>query len=537
MPSQSLWPSHVWIEVAVALVIALLIGLPHLVLPFGSDQGEYAHIASEMLDGKVIYRDVFNVKPPVTHVLHAFALGMFGRSMMTLRILDLIWQSATIVVLVLITALLYRRRFAPLLAGVIYAVTYYSTSFWHSAQTDGFVNLLASLGVLFFLIGLQRRRAIWALFAGGMIGIAVLTKYPIGLLLPFMLLILFLVQGYQRKSLVAGLWIVLGFALPLLLFVLYSGLRGGLGPFLQIQFGYIPQYNSGFAGDQTYLAYSWTRFVVMWDHRPVLRLFVLVWFAEVLLSGIADKWRREQWLVPLWGIAAFVYVAAQNHYNLGHMNVFLPPLAIMIAHLFLNLDALAKRSLPTARPLVALLAIATPFLFLFLTGSPYQQRDLGTRIADLWAVTSGERTLKEHYLNGGFGTFGWGFSAEALVKASDYLRHNTSPDDKIFIWSFEPGVYFLSERESASRFIFNYPLIGDFAWPEYREQFMVEMEATRPAVILVGQRDAMTWVTGTDDDSTAALERFEAFKKFIEGGYRPVEEIGQFTVYERHVEN
>jgi hypothetical protein len=219
------------------------------------------------------------------------------------------------------------------------------------------------------------------------------------------------------------------------------------------------------------------------------------------------------------------------------MNVILPPLAIMMAHFFLNLDALAQRYLPKARSLVMLTAFATPFLFLFLPGSPYEQRDLGERTADFWAVASGRRTLEEQYVRGEYGTYGWGFSAEALVEVSHYLKRHTSPKDQIFVWSFEPGIYFLSERESASRFIFNYPLYGDFNWPEYREQFMAEMEVNQPAFILVARNDAMTWVTGTKDDSLAAFQKFKAFRNFVESGYRPVDQIAQFTVYERNFDS
>lgn len=535
-----LWPRRVWVEALVILLLLLILGLPNLVYPFGTDQGEYAQIASEMLAGKVIYRDVFNVKPPVTHVLHAAAQLLFGHNMLGLRLLDWWWQAATGVVIGLITSLLYRRRYIGILAGLLYGIGYYSVDFWHSAQTDGFVNLPAALSVLFFLLGLALSRPGrgWWVAAGAMVGVAVLTKYPIGLLLPILWLILFLVQGVNRASLGRGFWLGLGFGLPLLFFVALSGLRGGLPAFLDIQFGYIPFYNSGFARDQSYLAYTWQRFLLFWDLKSSIRLFAAVWLAEVFLSGLAGEWPRTHWLVPLWAIAGLVYPAVQNHYNDGHMHTILPPLAIMLAHLVLNVEGLARRYLFRTRPgaataLALALALLIPGLLISLPQSPYQQRNLPAKFGDFWAVVSGERSLEENYLQGAYGTYGYGFSARAIVEAGHYLQDHTDPADAIFVWSFEPAVYFLSERASASRFIFNFPLYGDFAWPEYREAFLAEMAANRPRIILVARNDAMPWVSGTQDDSQAAFEKFLPFKQFVESEYEPVGQVAQFTIYER----
>lgn len=535
--------SPVRVELLLAFFFLLLLGLPNLVYPFGTDQGEYAHIASEMLAGKVIYRDVFNVKPPGTHALHAVALVVFGRSMLSLRLLDWLWQAGAGVSIAAIVWLLYQRRGAPLLAAILYAIGYYSVDFWHSAQTDGFVNFPAALAVLCFLLALRRLEQgttignrpliLLCLGAGMMTSIAVLLKYPIGLLLPFILLILFLAQGVRRETFLAAGWVVAGFALPLLLFATVSAARGGLQAFLDIQFGYIPAYNSGFARDQSYLAYTWDRFVLFWDLKPTIRLFTAIWLAELLLSGLVTRWPRPQWIVPLWGVAGLVYPAVQNHYNDGHMHTILPPLAIMAIHLLLNVDALLQHYGPRFRPAVALAGVALPFLVLFLPQSPYAHRNLEEKFADFAAVVSGQRTLEDNYVNGNYGTYGWGFSARAIVEMSHYLREHTRPEDPIFVWSFEPAVYFLSERQSASRFIFNFPLYGDFAWPEYRDQFLAEMETHRPEIILVARNDAMPWVSGTEDDSQAAFDKFRAFRAFVESSYEPVAQVAQFTVYER----
>ncbi len=536
--SGIVWRRRLWVELLIVLFALLIIGLPNLVYPFGSDQGEYAHIASEMLAGKVIYRDIFNVKPPMTHWLHALALELFGRSMLSIRLLDWLWQAGTGVALALTTALFYQRRFAPMLAGLLYGVFFYSVDFWHSAHTEGFLNLFVVLGVFCFLIGLRRSRPGWWLLAGAMVALAVLAKYPIGLMLPFMIIILLLERGWSRDNWRSVLWLCLGFGAPLLLFVLIAGLRGGLGPFLDIQFGYIPRYNAGFAQDQSYLAYTAERFRFFWAIRPAIRLFALVWLAEVLLSGLVAPWPRYQWLLPLWALAGFLHAAVQNQYYDGHLHTMLPPLAVMIAHFFLNMDALvqrflSRRWLSPARTALFVLAATEVFLLAFLPASPYRQRDLSKKLAGFWSVASGAQTLEEQYISGDYGVYGWGFSARTLIEVADYLRAHTEPDEPVLVWAFEPAIYFLSDRESASRFIFNFPLYGDFSWLDYREEFLADFTAQRPAFVLVARNDAMPWVSGTEQDSQAAFDSFAAFKTLVERDYQPADQLANFTIYER----
>src|SRR5262245_50224639 len=77
-------------NVAAVVAVCLFLGMPSLLFPFGRDQAEYACTADAALHGKVIYRDVFCVKPPLTPAVHGLALLAFGRSMASIRILDLL---------------------------------------------------------------------------------------------------------------------------------------------------------------------------------------------------------------------------------------------------------------------------------------------------------------------------------------------------------------------------------------------------------------------------------------------------------------
>ena len=94
---------------------------------------------------------VFPKKPPFTPALHALALVLFGHSMLAIRILDLLWQTATALAIHAVARRLSRGRLVSLLAVFLYLLTYYSFRFADIAQTDGFLNLPTALAVLAFL--------------------------------------------------------------------------------------------------------------------------------------------------------------------------------------------------------------------------------------------------------------------------------------------------------------------------------------------------------------------------------------------------
>ena len=153
-------------EIAAVVLVVLFLGSSDLIYPFGKDQGEFAYIASAYLKGETVYKEVFNTKPPLTHMLNALALKMFGHSMLSIRLFDLLWQCATAVVILLITNLFYERRYIGVLSALLYSFYYFGVDYWHSAQTDGFINLPVALSLLTFLLAKEKKKSLLWILSG-----------------------------------------------------------------------------------------------------------------------------------------------------------------------------------------------------------------------------------------------------------------------------------------------------------------------------------------------------------------------------------
>ena len=61
------------------IILLLALRLPSLVQPAGGDQGLYGYAGQRILAGDVMYRDVWDQKPPAVALLYAAAVASSGR--------------------------------------------------------------------------------------------------------------------------------------------------------------------------------------------------------------------------------------------------------------------------------------------------------------------------------------------------------------------------------------------------------------------------------------------------------------------------
>jgi hypothetical protein len=131
-----------------------------------------------------------------------------------------------------------------------------------------------------------------------------------------------------------------------------------------------------------------------------------------------------------------------------------------------------------------------------------------------------------------FGRYGFGdFSYWADDQVAAYLRGHTSPGDRVFVWGFEPLIYFLADRRPASRFLMDHPLEARFKKREaWRAELLSDLRRRPPLYFIVVTHD--TWELEREE-STVQLRRFEALYRFVERHYRVEATIEDFTLLRR----
>lgn len=193
-------PSRTTAQALIALVAALLflpgLGAVHL---FDWDEINFAEIAREMVVSGDWLRpqmafEAFHEKPPLFMWLQAMAMSLFGTNEFAARLPNALCGILTLLVLFRIGDQLRGRLF-----GVLWALAYIGSILPHlyfrSGIIDPWFNLFIFLGLHAIIVLVQRdparspgalnaRSDGYAWLAGAFLGLAVLTKGPVGMLIP-----------------------------------------------------------------------------------------------------------------------------------------------------------------------------------------------------------------------------------------------------------------------------------------------------------------------------------------------------------------
>jgi 4-amino-4-deoxy-L-arabinose transferase-like glycosyltransferase len=187
-------PGHYLLLIAAWAVLALpMLGSASL---WDIDEGHNAEAAREMLEADNWITPTFNYqlrvdKPALLYWLQIMAYRWVGVNELGARLPSALAALAA----VLLTYELGRRLFAAaaaLLAGIVLASAVLFCAAARFANPDALLNACTVLHMLAFWRGYQRPHVGWYVLAGAAAGLGFLAKGPVGLALPFGVVVLFL---------------------------------------------------------------------------------------------------------------------------------------------------------------------------------------------------------------------------------------------------------------------------------------------------------------------------------------------------------
>ena len=518
-------PTHATAYVAaLAVVLAVaVIALPSLYYPFGRDQGIHAYIAKLAGDGYVVYRDVFNVKPPLTTVVHGLAQALFGETMRAIRLMDLLIVAATALMLQSLVARYLKSLWLGGVAAVAFATGHYSNSYWSTAQTDGWTCLFVAAAMLLYSRSLDARsaqvRMLILCAAGVMIGFAFWLKYTIVVTLLVFPAVHLAERLHWRRILADGAAVSAGFLACVLLGIATLTAIGALPAFLDIQ---------DFM--RSYVAHgrAWREFalapLLMLVRAPFATALAMLGFYAVYRTlSRPGRHRPEAVALLVWTAAAWGAALLQGKVFVYHLLPLNLPLAIAAAVGVHALTGVLARL--GGRRTAALAAATACALIVWLSNIPSHYRALGT------ALGGNEQALRAYWDGGRFSHSD--FDTRDNLALVDYLKQRTLPCDSLYVWGYEPAVYFLSGRRMVSRFLYNFPMFTAYYRQSYRDEFMAALAADTPAVFVVEHEDRTPHVSVHDHDSAEIMAQFGALKSFLGERYRLRDRVARFDVYYR----
>ncbi len=446
---RSLWI----LALSLVTVSALALRIPTIAEPLGIDQGLFASAARGLSRGMVLYRDVWDQKPPAIFLTYLTAFSLFGWKSSSIAWLDLLASAATTTIVFAIA-----RRHCDAVLGVLAAALFavFTMPSWlyrnggilERSVPEVFIMLALSVAV-WLVSGVRERASIGrAMGLGACVGVAMVFKPNTGVYLPALLVWVFFYQAGARRDFVRTLVAAsAGVLVAPMLALVWLWKTGALPDTWTALVTFNRFYVSGgftasgyaraFADavglrvktEPLWIAGAIGALVVVWDLVRTRRVSA---FAALAVA---------------WGAGAALTIATNGIFLFNTYFIqALAPLALLATWLFA-----AGRSQTMVHRAGAVAAAALIVVVLW-------QRHFVSRVTEFvdldgraLAGSLDETTYLERF--GGYGN-GRGYSARANAEVAAYIRARTAPDDWIYLFGINgSGLYFLADRRPAARFL------------------------------------------------------------------------------------
>ena len=298
-----------FIALAAGILFVPFLGGVHL---FDWDEINFAESAREMLQTHdfltvQINYHLFWEKPPLFIWMQVLSMKLFGVNEFAARFPDAMAGVVTLMVLYLIGERLFSRRFG-LIWVLVYAGSILPQLYFRSGIIDPWFNLFIFLGIYFMALYLEsrknRKEQLYIFLSAAFIGLAVMTKGPVGLLVLLLSLTVWLIlRGSWKKVfrwrflliygltllIVGGFWFILqivdGRASLIMDFIqyqihLFSHKGAGHGGFLLYHFVVL---FFGVFPASVFMLPAFRRFRDKTDKQKVFRNWMMISFWVVLI--------------------------------------------------------------------------------------------------------------------------------------------------------------------------------------------------------------------------------------------------------------
>jgi hypothetical protein len=510
-----------------AVIVSLLaLRLPSIVQPAGGDQGLYAYAGQRILAGDVLYRDMWDQKPPGIAFVYALLLRVWpGEAIVPGA--DLAAAAAVAGLLVV----LGRRRYSAnvgygaaavfLLCGDPYLQRL--GGIYVRGQCEPFVALAVTISLVLLAHPARRRPHLVA--AGIALALAFWLKYGGAYALPVAAAAWAWGRPTDkdgRRAVTDLAWVGLGFGLVAIGVLAYFAANGALNDLRLATLDYNLRYST-----ETYdLPVSVPLYFLTF---PLQRAMVdMLWFLGGLGALLLVRRVRKDGsvLVALAWLAAAVISIAVNG-SRGLPNYFMQAAPALALSAGAGAASLRTYGAGVRYVVLGLLLAAIARVG---TDTPVW----GLRLGSLPGVIENVR-YDLSYVRGRIDrdTYlrrfkGQKFDALEIDRLARTVRETTARGDRIFVFGFSGGsVCWKSERASGSRFFWSMPVMREFAAnrPGYGSAGLLEdLEASRPVLVALQKEEWRSYDFFMNNDR---------LRHWLEAGYLADRETPMFSVWRR----
>lgn len=477
----------------VLLFIIFILRIPTLFDPHRyADEEIYLTLGQGVRKGLVLYRDIHDNKPPLLYLVAAAASDLFW-----FRFFLLVFHAFGVLCFWKLAELVFeKKRLAVLISTSLFGL--FSTLPFlegNIANGENFMIVPALLACCLFYRAVTDSyfagRLIVFICIGLLFAVSFLFKIPI--VFDFLSLLCFWCffvlpptnfrRLCQRIFSPQTIVMVLGFALPIALSIVYYSSFGAFEPYVRSALlqnvGYVSSWRSGGAGLLT---------------NPLVWRGIIVLGISVILFVFSSKLSLAVRFVSLWTIFSMYGALLSSRPYPHYLLEPLAPVSLLVMLVFTE-KFLLRRLLPA-------------LIFILILGAYIENK--------FWYYAS--VPYYRNFVAYALGRKDWGayldfFGARRNYLISSYIKQHTLPSERIFIWGTEPSIYVLTDRLPVGRYTVSYHIFDFRAF----EETMIALQASPPAYIVV-----------IDD-----LDRFVQLKSYLNNFYMLENVIDGASLYRR----
>jgi hypothetical protein len=429
----------------VVCIIFVLLRLPSLIEPaWYGDEGIYQVVGSALREGRILYKDIWDHKPPLLYVIYAIA----NSDLYYVKLLSLLTGLASIFPFFKLARALFRTKKAYYLATGIYVIGLGSPLIeGNIANAENFMMLPIVLGFYTFLRYITTRKIKYIVISGLMFSISCLLKaVSIFDVATIFLLLLFINLGVvaprislitlKRSSVFKNITIRFRITVPFLLAFSILPLITLLYFFFHHAMSYFIE--SVLSDNVGYVSYENVLFFPM--GAIVLKVVLLG-----IVVGALIYWRQRigfvGFFILLWmSLSMFNTFFSQRPYT-HYLIVLLPSFSLYIGYLFIKQwNTIAKLVIL----FVTWMIITTAFSF-YHQNVAYYINYLAF-VMNVKSVNSYESFFDN--------------KTPSYYAIAEFVKTHTRKNDNIFFWGESGQIYELSGKLPPGRFIVSYHIMS-----------------------------------------------------------------------------
>ena len=462
-------------------------------IPLERDEGEYAYFGKLILDGIAPYTQAYNMKLPGTHAMYALIMEVFGKNIFGIHFGLLVFNSATIVFLFLGFRKIFNSSIGFYTASVFGIMSVSPSVYGFAAHATQFVTFFVSVGIYFIAIFYDNKKLLFAFLSGLMFGLSFLMKQHAVFFIVFggiaVIIIRLLEKPVRLKSiLLEGALYSLAAFLPYLITIFILTLTGAFDSFWFWTGEYAVKYVSDISLKEGIQLFALS-FDPIWKE---FKFFLIFFFMGIILISFTKFTKLQKLLAVLFAFFAFLTVCPGLLFRPHYFVPFLPAIGLMGA---VALDYLSSRLKSVLKiRVLAFVPFAVFFIVAFSAVLKNRYYYLDAKPNEISRMIYGSNPFVES------------------IEISDYIKKNSQPSDKIAVLGSEPQIFFYADRNSATGYIYTYPLMENHDYNiKMQEEMISEIERNKPEIMVF--MDIVTSWLPRPGSSELIFKWFEKYSK------------------------